>query len=140
MSTKISGLTELNNKFAKAIQEMPHVSAQALQEVAMDLLAKSANQAPLDKGDLRKSATIHINGDLTGQANEEGNVIQTKKPRGKSKNTGIVAYNEEYALRQHEEMEWRHTTGNAKFLERPFHENINNYIKFIKRKSEEVGE
>jgi len=47
----------------------------------------------------------------------------------------FTAYNEEYAARQHEEIDWNHPNGRqAKYLERPFHQNIDKWQEIAKEK------
>jgi len=73
----------------------------ALHTGAEHILSKAIDQAPLDKGPLRRSGTVTDN-------EQEGEVS--------------ISFNTPYARRQHEELTWRHTDGKAKYLEDPFNE------------------
>jgi hypothetical protein len=87
-------------------------NVKAFREVTFDLLRRSKNRAPLDTGTLRGSGFVEFEDDGL---------------------TGIVGYTEEYALRQHEELLWRHPKGGEpKYLERPFQENKQKYIDHIR--------
>ena len=83
---------------------------QNLVKCGQDLQNKSANQAPKDTGDLRGNCAV----DTSNLDN-----MQVR-----------VGYNLSYALIQHEEMDYRHTDGKAKFLEDPFNENKEKYVKY----------
>lgn len=67
-------------------------------EMALEhVLAESNKIVPLDEGTLEKSGTVTVN---------------------ETALTGAVVYNTVYAVRQHEELTWRHAPGRqAKYLE-----------------------
>lgn len=69
------------------------------------LRALSVAQAPLRDGPLRGSAFVQ-------PAEDHGPIVQA-----------AVGFDTVYAARQHEETEWKHTDGKAKFLEDPAREN-----------------
>jgi len=86
----------------------------ALLVVGADLQRKSAEQAPIDTGDLRANCSV-------SPIREEGN-----------RKYITVGYNLPYARRQHEHVEYRHPKGGkAKYLEDPYKENVENYERMI---------
>jgi hypothetical protein len=70
----------------------------ALRQGAEVLLTEAQNEAPVETGTLRRSGTVTEATDRV-----------------------YVSFNTPYAVRQHEELEWRHPLGGkAKYLEDPF--------------------
>lgn len=86
----------------------------ALLKSAADLQGKSAEQAPIDSGDLRRNCSVS-----PLQENTEGIYV-------------TVGYDLPYARRQHEGLHFKHPKGGkAKFLEDPYKANIKKYEKYI---------
>ncbi|QJD53962.1 hypothetical protein SEA_GALACTICA_14 [Streptomyces phage Galactica] len=72
-------------------------AARGLQLALEHVLAESNKLVPLEEGTLQRSGTISI---------DPANLV------------GTVSYDTPYAVRQHEEMSWRHAPGRqAKYLE-----------------------
>ena len=93
--------------------EMEKRAKVALLKAAADLQQRSADEAPIDLGDLRGNA-------------------QTDESLLDSRLTVLVGYSLPYALRQHEELDYVHPKGGkAKFLEDPFRANQLRYLNFI---------
>jgi hypothetical protein len=141
---------ELNSKqLDKAISDamalLPEETTAAVHEIAIDLSEKSAERAPIESGDLKNNCHAELNGHT---------VYGYQRPSGKApaSNNAVasVGYSLPYALRQHEDLALRHdrtdgykrpdgTTvnvipgGEAKYLERPFNENAEAYIKRIEK-------
>ncbi|AVX31804.1 Bacteriophage HK97-gp10, putative tail-component [Carboxydocella thermautotrophica] len=89
---------------------------EALRICAADLQRKSAEQAPVDTGDLRANC----------------NVSKLTKRKGKA--SIRVGYNLPYAIVQHESLHFNHPKGGkAKFLEDPYKENVETYKKIIEK-------
>jgi hypothetical protein len=112
MSRRLKGLREVQAAFDAKLKEIDgKVTPEALKEVAFDLLGKAVQLAPVDTGDLRGSGAVDID---------------------ENSNTATVSFNTPYAVRQHEELEYRHPQGGqAKYLEQPFKENADKYIKHL---------
>lgn len=81
--------------------------------ITQDLKGKSQRLAPKDLGDLRGSAFAEVNRTLL------------------LKIVGTTGFTEPYALRQHEEMDYHHADGQAKYLETPYKENADKYANSI---------
>lgn len=78
------------------------------------LIQESVPLAPIDEGNLRAS----------------GSSQSYDGPQG----PGVeVGYDEEYALVQHERLDYHHDEGQAKYLEQPYLENKRRYAEAIKQ-------
>ncbi len=84
---------------------------EALNHGAELLRGDSVPLAPLDRGPLRGSAQV--------------------TPATASNLTSHVSYDTPYAARQHEELDWRHDEGQAKYLEQPLVENEAKYMQAV---------
>ncbi|MDF2884740.1 MAG: hypothetical protein K0R54_5310 [Clostridiaceae bacterium] len=100
MSASLEGLSELEKGFNEALKKVGIVNDKALHDVALDLLGKAKELAPVDTGDLRGSASMEI-----------------------ENNVATIGFEEPYAVSQHEHTEYEHPQGGqAKYLEQPFKE------------------
>lgn len=91
---------EWNGNIAKAM--ITGNAAEALNVGAELLRGESVPLAPIDRGPLRASAQV------------------TPATRGNL--TAHVSYDTPYAARQHEELDWHHDEGQAKYLEQPLND------------------
>lgn len=91
---------------------------QAIDLVLLDLQNKSVNSAPVDTGDLRASIV------------PDADFKETPTTASKTLGTDLS-----YALKQHEDLNFKHPKGGeAKYLEKPFDDNAQKYVNFIKQK------
>jgi hypothetical protein len=98
---KVVGAGEIAAKLHAYAELLPNVTMDALAREGEFLLAESKKECPHDTGALRNS----------GYADRQGWSIE-------------VGYSQAYALRQHEEMSYRHKPPTkAKYLEDPFDRN-----------------
>jgi hypothetical protein len=112
---------------AQALKDIPDkarvAAAKSLNDSGFDLEGKAINLAPIDTGALRKSGMVN-------EATPQNLLVQVGV--GYEGSPALVeghASPAMYALRQHEELTWKHPNGGqAKFLEQPFKENINKYV------------
>ena len=112
-SVEIEGLDELNAKLRDIPKKSQKSVLDELTDCLLDLQGKAQALAPHDLGDLEGSAD--------SGAQIVGNGVE-----------GFVTFDTPYATRQHEELEWKHEPGRqAKYLEDPLKENIDQYIKNI---------
>lgn len=86
-------------------------AADALNHGAELLRGDSVPLAPMDRGPLRGSAQV--------------------TPATPESLTAHVSYDTPYAARQHEELDWHHEDGQAKFLEAPLIEHEDKYQQAI---------
>lgn len=136
-----------DNGLSKAIQlamaRCPAETVKAVKKCALDLSGKSAKRAPIESGDLRNNCHAELNGvTVFEKQTAKGAPVPTNKA------TASVGYSLPYALRQHEELGYRHdrtdgshlnngnsynliSGGEAKYLERPFNENVQKYTQIM---------
>ena len=109
VKVEISGLKELQDKLSRMSPDATKEAERALLTVVTDLRGKAADLAPVDTGDLRGSAFAEVNG------------LQ-----------GVAGFQEQYALKQHNHVEYRHPKGGkALYLEEPYQDNRDKYIDYI---------
>lgn len=111
----ITGLDGLKAKLRAMSTEVNAAAEKQLGIVCEDLRLKAVDLAPKDTGDLRGSSYAEVKG-LDGE----------------------VGFAEPYATRQHEELEYQHKYGQAKYLEQPYEGNRDKYIALIKNAVKEV--
>jgi hypothetical protein len=137
MNTRLKGLREVQAAFDAKLKEIQGYTAEALTDVAFSLLGDAVLLAPVDTGDLRGSGFVEIDGKevahgVPRKGNKEGKVAITGNAPNKTDMTATIGFATPYAVRQHEELEYRHPQGGqAKYLEQPFKENADKYIKHL---------
>ena len=110
MNVKVTGANELQKVLKKMPKQAESAVKKELKKIGQDLKGKSQRLAPVDTGDLRGSA----------YSVQAGMGLE-------------VGFTEPYAIKQHEEVGYRHPKGGeAKFLETPFKANVNKYINAVK--------
>lgn len=93
----------------------------ALLTCGADLQSKSVDRAPIDTGKLRESAVVD-------DAEIASHVVKV----------GYSPEVDDYSLVQHERLDFNHPRGGeAKYLENPFNENMQQYIEKI---GKDIGE
>lgn len=107
----IAGLNELNSNIQRLKMQAEEVVKKEIADIALDLAGKCSDAAPVKLGDLR--------GDLAS-------------PKKESDLAWKVGSSLPYTARQHENLEYNHPLGGGpKFIERPFNENKERYIRGI---------
>ena len=114
MIVKVDGVKELNALLKKLPKEVMKQTTFEMDKITQDLKGKSQRRAPKDIGTLRKSAFAEVE-------HRNGSIEAT------------VGYKVPYATRQHEELDYQHINGEAKYLERPLKENIEQYTKSLEK-------
>lgn len=115
----------------EVLSNMQNEVEKALRQVGLDLKQRSQEQAPVDTGDLRSNCAAMFEGGYV--AGGKPKVTQDDKgrtyelPRTEEDMTVRVGYALPYALAQHENLQYHHDNGNAKFLESPFEANKQKY-------------
>ena len=99
-----SGVEQLKMALAKRVNEAPSAMGQALYVEAERIMTESRERVPVDKGPLRGSGIV-----LLPEINANGAEVEF----------GYGGAASEYAVIQHERLDYSHTVGEAKFLERP---------------------
>ncbi|MEW9079820.1 hypothetical protein [Terrisporobacter glycolicus] len=107
----VQGLDELNSNINRIIRETNKEVDKELADIALDFASKSSNASPVKYGDLR------------------GELAAPKKVYKGWK----VGSSLPYTRRQHEHTEYIHPLGGgAKFLENPFNQNKDRYLRSLK--------
>jgi hypothetical protein len=110
----MKGLKEIQNNFNKILKNIGDFSKESLQDVVLDLQGVSQDRAPVETGNLRGTGNSEV------KKTEAGFI-------------GEVGFNAPYALKQHENLHYKHPGGGeAKFLENPLVENTEKYIEWMK--------
>ena len=100
---------------ARATQRARDAAARTLGVCGADLQGKSAQEAPIDTGDLRANCSV-------SPVKRDGDRIEVQ-----------VGYDLPYAIVQHERLDFRHPKGGkAKYLEDPFNANKARYARYIR--------
>lgn len=114
---KVKGLENVLKNFNKKLKEIENVTEDSIRDVALDLLGKAKERAPIDTGDLRGSGFAEFTESSTEYAAK-------------------VGFTETYALAQHEDLTFKHPQGGeAKYLENPLKENESKYLQHIRNKA-----
>lgn len=107
----------------------------AMVENTEALLGKSMRIVPHDEGMLEGSGSAKVQNQEVAHGTDDGHMVQTGNKPDVSPGTvivGTVSYNKPYALRQHEELSYRHKEGRqAKYLESPLKEFVREFAKNI---------
>ena len=132
MSIEFKGAEALKKILREAPKEAESAIIGELKIIAADLQGKAQRLAPVEFGDLRGSAFAVV-GKSDVSVNTEADT-DPGTPRlaipGAGKLGAVIGFSEPYALAQHEEVEYRHPKGGqAKYLEQPYKENVDKYVK-----------
>jgi len=139
----------LNKLLEKMAKQFPRETQRALTEIVLDLAAQSAKRAPIETGDLRNNCVARVD-DAVVFANQSAS--GGAQASGRFMITATVGYSLPYALKQHEDLTLNHMRtdgkgganrvagGEAKYLERPFRENLQRYLARIRRVAKDATE
>ena len=116
----VRGLRQVQINLGRVTSEILDKVKEGMEDNVLDLERRSKEEAPVDTGDLRGSATSDV-------------VEQYGGVKGK------VGFNTPYALIQHEDMTFNHPQGGkAKYLTDPLNANATKYRKHILEKTRRV--
>ena len=105
----ISGLKEIYKNLELTQEEVIAAALKGQKVLAQNILGESQKLVPVDTGTLKRSGHISTEGTTT-----------------------TISYNTPYALKQHEDPTLNHPKGGeAKYLERPFNEKVQDIEDFI---------
>lgn len=111
----VEGLDDLDAILKNIPDEAKQAARKELQRCLADLKGKAQMLAPVNKDPNAKEPEA-LKGSAFYETSWNGNDLE-----------GVVGFDKPYALRQHEETEYQHDTGQAKYLEQPFKESIDDY-------------
>lgn len=116
---EVKGADELIKNLFRVMREFPKVAAQALYEEAQVEAAESKRRTPIETGALR--ASTHV---TKPEIDSDGIEVKIK----------VGGPSAPYALRQHEDLEYHHDVGQAKFLESTILESAPHMVKRVARR------
>ena len=112
MRIQVDGMDNLKRVLDSIPGAVRKAAHSELVDITLDLQGRAQRLAPVDTGDLRGSGFSEVE-DLDG----------------------TVGFTAPYALRQHEMVEARHPKGGqAKYLEEPFKQNEDKYVKSMQER------
>ncbi|MDN4094349.1 hypothetical protein QYF48_16190 [Brevibacillus agri] len=130
ISSQVNGIHNVLKNMADKQKKHEEAVLKALKENAFDLISKSEPMVPVDKGPLKASWVVSVNGKQTTQgpdADIQDPTLLKKRHKGTDKQEVIVGYFTEYAWEQHENLAYYHDDGEAKFLEKAYEQNKRKY-------------
>lgn len=108
----MTAIIRLHGRHAKA--KVRRGAARGVRVAGEHLLGRSAELVPQEEGTLERSGAVTMNPDGSPEV--------------------AVSYDTPYAVRQHEELTWRHDPGReAKYLEKPLAEDSETLLALIAR-------
>lgn len=110
MSIRYETQLDLSALKVKAAAATPEALGEGMEHIR----AVSAPLVPIETGRLVGSADVQVDGDQAS-----------------------LSYEGPYARRQHEELDYRHEHGQAKFLEQPLHTEADTALQIVARRIEE---
>jgi hypothetical protein len=113
---KVFGIDETIANLLKIGSQIEADTAKAVMDCGQHLKGESQKECPF----------------YTGIYHPGGNLQKSAQVEMVDKNTVEVSYNTDYALIQHERLDFHHTQGKAKYLEDPLTRNRQKYINHIK--------
>jgi hypothetical protein len=115
MSTgmRLEGLGEHLNKLNQEIKNKKIATKTGLIKAGLFIQRESQKECPIDTANMKNSAYTDFQENMT------------QNPRV------AIGYSAVYALRQHEEVTWRHAVGKAKFLEDPIKRNTGKVLEIL---------
>jgi hypothetical protein len=130
-----------NNKWRikEAVKIAEEAWLKALRTGAEAILTEAIDEAPVDTGTLRRSGTVTVGKlpDLAQvyEAAESGTEMKDAFPGSVGKENAVyISFNTPYALRQHEELDYKHPRGGkAKYLEDPFNRNKEKVLQYAEK-------
>jgi hypothetical protein len=130
-----------NNKWRikEAVKIAEEAWLKALRTGAEAILTEAIDEAPVDTGTLRRSGTVTVGKlpDLAQvyEAAESGSDMKDAFPGPEGKEKAVyISFNTPYALRQHEELDYKHPRGGkAKYLEDPFNRNKEKVLQYAEK-------
>lgn len=109
MKYSMTGLVRAGAKTSRYLKRVRRVTSEVMDELANDIMVEAQRQTPVDTGQLRDSARIH-------GATPFRRIISFEAI------DPVSGYS--YGPIQHENLEFKHEIGNAKFLENSVNSNL----------------
>lgn len=133
----IEGDTRLAANLKMYSKDMTEKVAKAMMDFGGEIMRQSIELAPIDTGELR--ARAFVEGPLLSKDGSEYLVVVGYEKHNAP--TGTVEPKSRgnfYAVPVHERLNVNHPTGQAKFLEQPYKEMADGYLKYMAEAAEEA--
>jgi len=132
VQVKIEGLQQAQQRLNRELAKIKVGVREGLLLVGLDCLGKSVPDAPVDKGDLRGSGYLDYGGTLIARGQKDGSTVRKGRPHANCPDVAEIGFGTPYAVRQHEELQWRHPKGGkAKYLEDVVKNNTDRWVRMI---------
>ncbi|MEF2919318.1 MAG: hypothetical protein U0O22_02480 [Acutalibacteraceae bacterium] len=115
----LNGLKTAEQNLQEEINKLTEKGGKGLLDALFYVGAESQKRAPKDNGDLRGSLQVELGEKLYAQGvNDKGNnYVEIVGKIPEQLKEGKVSFNTEYAATQHEQINYHHENGQAKYLE-----------------------
>lgn len=128
----LKGLDDIVKKLQDGVDRLNKKNSQGFTDALMFVAGESQQRAPADFGDLRGSVKVEINSETYAEGEKVNNdSSESKKQKVKIPSReinvvgalpehatkGSVSFNTKYAAQQHEQINYHHENGQAKYLE-----------------------
>lgn len=136
MARHVKGVKEVLRNLNRVARAIPEGAQRGVEEVALDLLGKSAADAPVDTGDLRGSGYVVFSGTKIAETDKHGNVVVMGRSHDVRQLAARVGFGVKYAYIQHENRQFRHPRGGkAGYLADNLRANEKRYKRHIVKRS-----
>lgn len=126
----ITGIADVNRNLQRVLRNVNKEVVIEMENVMEDLSRRTCIEAPKDSGDMRESLRGTVNDKEIIRGMDTGGIQRMGNIEKKDKLEGVVFYDTEYAVIQHEDMSLNHPTAGtkAKYLQDPFQQNQQLYL------------
>ncbi|KXZ39482.1 hypothetical protein SAMN05661008_00332 [Alkalithermobacter thermoalcaliphilus JW-YL-7 = DSM 7308] len=134
MSVNITGTARVMANLQRVLQNVNREVVKEMENIMEDLSRKTCIEAPKDTGAMRESMRATVNDKEIIKGMDTGGIQRVGNIEKKDKLEGIVFYDTEYCVKQHEDMTLNHPTmgTKAKYLQDPFQQNQQLYLQKFK--------
>lgn len=134
MSVNITGTARVMANLQRVLRNVNKEVVVEMEQVIEDLSRRSCIEAPKDTGQMRESLRGTVNDKEIIKGMDTGGIQRVGNIEKKDKLEGIVYYDTNYAVKQHEDMTLNHPTAGtkAKYLQDPFQQNQQLYLQKFK--------
>ena len=139
VTVKVEGLEKLERDMNARLRKIEGFSAKAFTDVVLHMTGEAVRDAPVETGDLRGSGHADINGETIVKGTSSGDITMANTANPAKKYEGEIAIEQEYALAQHDRLDFNHPKGGkAKYLEDAVKRNFERSLKHLKDSTDEA--
>jgi hypothetical protein len=135
MAGKLQGLDKVMRNLNKEIGRIEGASLTGLWDAGLQIQGASQRRVPVDLGNLKGSHYTRNAANIE-RLQSAPDASKAPEPSGSvAENTVEVGATADYAIHVHENLEARHTVGEAKFLEHAISENYGKILDIIRARA-----